>query len=183
MGITRINISEAAQNYNVSVSELTKLIQNKLVPYQFANSKLGILKIDYDSIRHINSLYEFEQDILIRVGNVARGIVQPLIDFSSFYFHKFIWCSYGLFLPCTYSIYILLDASDIVYFGQTSNGEKRKEQHKFNGKIFDQMLFIPIPDCLDLGKGKAAHLELEGRLIKAKRTKYNQCNIAKTWHK
>jgi len=183
MGITKINISEAAQNYNISVSELTKLIQQKLVPYQFVNANLGIVKIDYDMIRQVESYTKFINDILIRVGNVARGIVQPLIDFSSFYFHKFIWCSYGLFLPCTYSIYILLDASDIVYFGQTSNGEKRKEQHKFNGKIFDQMLFIPIPDCLDLGKGKAAHLELEGRLIKAKRTKYNQCNIAKTWHK
>jgi hypothetical protein len=183
MGITKINISEAAQNYNVSVSELTKLIQNKLVPYQFANSKLGVLKIDYDSIRHINSLYEFEQDVLIRVGNVARGIVEPLIDFSSFYFHNFIWCNYGLFLPCTYSIYILLHNSNIVYFGQTSNGEKRKEQHKFNGKIFDEMLFIPIPDCLDLGKEKAAHLELEGRLIRSMQTKYNNCIIAKRWHK
>ena len=127
--------------------------------------------------------YEFEQDILIRVGNVARGIVQPLIDFSSFYFHKFIWCNYGLFLPCTYSIYILLHNSEIVYFGQTSAGEKRKEQHKSIGKIFDEMLFIPIPDCLDLGKEKAAHLELEGRLIRSMQTKYNQCNIAKTWHK
>jgi len=179
MGIKKINIETAAQNYNVSVSELTKLIQNKSVPYQFANSKLGILKIDYDSIKQINSLYEFEQDILIRVGNVARGIVQPLIDFGSPYFHNFIWCSYDLFLPCTYSIYILLDGSDIVYFGQTSNGEKRKEQHKFSGKIFDQMLFIPIPNCLDLGKEKAAHLELEGRLIRSMKTKYNQCNIAK----
>jgi hypothetical protein len=183
MGITKINIAEAAQNYNVSVAELTKLIQQKQVPYQFVNVKLGIIKIDYDMIRHVNSLYEFEQDILIRVGNVARGIVQPLIDFGSPYFHNFIWCSYGLFLPCTYSIYILLDGSDIVYFGQTSNGEKRKEQHKFNGKIFDQMLFIPVPNCLDLGKEKAAHLELEGRLIRWMKTKYNQCNIAKTWHK
>jgi hypothetical protein len=183
MGITKINIVEAAQNYNVSVAELTKLIQQKQVPYQFANAKLGLLKIDYENIRQINSYTEFEQDILVRVGNVARGIVQPLIDFGSPYFHNFIWCSYGLFLPCTYSIYILLDGSDIVYFGQTSNGEKRKEQHKFNGKIFDQMLFIPVPNCLDLGKEKAAHLELEGRLIRWMKTKYNQCNIAKTWHK
>lgn len=183
MGITKINISEAAQHYNVSVSELTKLIQNKSVPYQFANSKLGILKIDYDSIRQINSYTEYIDDILIRVGNVARGITQPLIDFGSPYFHNFIWCSYDLFLPCTYSIYMLLEGSNIVYFGQTSNGEKRKEQHKFSGKIFDRMLFIPIPNCLDLGKEKAAHLELEGRLIRSMKTKYNQCNIAKTYHK
>jgi hypothetical protein len=183
MGITKINISEAAQNYNVSVSELTILIQNKLVPYQFANSKLGILKIDYDNIKQINSYTEYIDDILIRVGNVARGIVQPLIDFGSPYFHNFIWCSYGLFLPCTYSIYILLDGSDIVYFGQTSNGEKRKEQHKFIGKIFDTMLFIPIPNCLDLGKEKAAHLELEGRLIKGMQTKYNNCIIARNARK
>ena len=183
MGITKINISEAAQNYNVSVDELTKLIQQKSVPYQFVNVKLGIIKIDYDIIRHIESYTKFVDDILIRVDNVARGTVQPLIDFGSPYFHNFIWCNYGLFVPCTYSIYILLHNSEIVYFGQTSAGEKRKEQHKFNGKIFDEMLFIPVPDCLDLGKEKAAHLELEGRLIKAKRTKYNQCNIAKTWHK
>lgn len=183
MGITKTNIAEAAQNYNVSVEELTKLIQQKLVPYQFVNVKLGIIKIDYDMIRHVESYTKFVDDILIRVGNVARGIVQPLIDFGSPYFHNFIWCNYGLFLPCTYSIYILLHNSEIVYFGQTSAGEKRKEQHKFNGKIFDEMLFIPIPDCLDLSKEKAAHLELEGRLIKAKQTKYNQCNIAKTWHK
>jgi hypothetical protein len=183
MGMIKTNIAEAAQNYNVSVSELTKLIQQKRVPYQFANAKLGLLKIDYDNIRQINSYTEFEQDIVIRVGNVARGIVQPLIDFGSPYFHNFIWCSYDLFLPCTYSIYILLDGSDIVYFGQTSNGEKRKEQHKFSGKIFDQMLFIPIPNCLDLGKEKAAHLELEGRLIRSMKTKYNNCIIAKKWHK
>jgi hypothetical protein len=183
MGITKINISEAAQNYNVSVSELTKLIQNKSVPYQFTNSKLGILKIDYDNIKQINSYTEYIDDIIIRVGNVARGITQPLIDFGSPYFHNFIWCSYGLFLPCTYSIYILLDGSDIVYFGQTSNGEKRKEQHKFSGKIFDQMLFIPIPNCLDLGKEKAAHLELEGRLIKGMQPKYNNCIIARNARK
>jgi hypothetical protein len=183
MGMIKTNIAEAAQNYNVSVAEMTKLIQQKQVPYQFANAKLGLLKIDYDNIRQVNSLYEFEQDILVRVGNVARGIVQPLIDFGSPYFHNFIRCSYDLFLPCTYSIYILLEGSNIVYFGQTSNGEKRKEQHKFNGKIFDQMLFIPVPNCLDLGKEKAAHLELEGRLIRSMKTKYNQCNIAKTYHK
>jgi hypothetical protein len=183
MGMIKTNIAEAAQNYNVSVAEMTKLIQKKQVPYQFANAKLGLLKIDYNNIRQINSYTEYINDILIRVGNVARGITQPLIDFGSPYFHNFIWCSYDLFLPCTYSIYILLDGSEIVYFGQTSNGEKRKEQHKFNGKIFDQMLFIPIPNCLDLGKEKAAHLELEGRLIRSMKTKYNQCNIAKTYHK
>lgn len=183
MGITKINISEAAQNYNVSVSELTKLIQQKQVPYQFVNANLGIVKIDYNLIRQVESYTKFVNDILIRIDNVARGIVQPLIDFGSPYFHNFIWCNYGLFMPCTYSIYILMHNSEIVYFGQTSAGEKRKEQHKSIGKIFDEMLFIPIPDCLDLGKEKAAHLELEGRLIKAKRTKYNQCNIAKTWHK
>jgi hypothetical protein len=183
MGMIKINIAEAAQNYNVSVAELTKLIQQKQVPYQFVNVKLGLIKIDYDSIRQVNSLYEFEQDILVRVGNVARGIVQPLIDFGSPYFHNFIWCNYGLFLPCTYSIYILLEGSNIVYFGQTSNGEKRKEQHKFNGKIFDRMLFIPIPNCLDLGKEKAAHLELEGRLIRSMKTKYNNCIIARNARK
>ena len=137
MGITKINISEAAQNYNISVSELTKLIQNKSVPYQFQNSKLGILKIDYDMIRQINSYTEYIEDVTIRVGNVARGIIEPLLDFASIHFHNFIWLSYGQFLPCTYSIYILLHNSEIVYFGQTSNGEKRKEQHKSNGKIFD----------------------------------------------
>lgn len=183
MGMIKINIAEAAQNYNVSVEELTKLIQQKQVPYQFVNAKLGIIKIDYDLIRHIESYTKFVDDISIRVGNVARGITQPLLDFGSIYFHNFIWCNYGLFLPCTYSIYILLEGSNIVYFGQTSNGEKRKEQHKSNGKIFDEMLFIPIPDCLDLGKEKAAHLELEGRLIKAKRTKYNQCIIARNARK
>jgi len=183
MGTTRINISEAAQNCNISVSELTKLIQQKQVPYQFANAKLGLLKIDYDLIRQVDSYTEYIDDILIRVGNAERGLTQSLIDFGSPYFHNFIWCSCGSFMPCTYSIYILLHNSEIVYFGQTSNGEKRKEQHKFSGKIFDQMLFIPVPNCLDLGKGKAVHLELEGRLIRSMKTKYNQCNIAKTYHK
>jgi hypothetical protein len=183
MGMIKTNIAEAAQNYNVSVAEMTKLIQQKQVPYQFANAKLGLLKIDYNNIRQINSYTEFKQDILVRVGNVARGIVQPIIDFGSPYFHNFIWCSYGLFLPCTYSIYILLEGSNIVYFGRTTDGERRKEQHIDLGKIFDTMLFIPVPDCLDLGSNKAANLELEGRLIKGMQTKYNNCIIARNARK
>jgi hypothetical protein len=127
----------------------------------------------------VNSQSDYIDNLIISIENIKSGQTQELLNVGTLHFHNFIKCKDSKFIKCDYSLYILLHKTEIVYFGQTKNGEKRKKEHRENGKIFDKMLFIPIPNALDLGTSKAAHIELEGRLIKSMPTKYNNCILAR----
>lgn len=163
----------AAELLNVSIADLRKLIRQQAVPYTFAKDGSGV-KIPNLHYLGIDSLdrYLAALNTAITLVETAQNVA-GLMHLAQDIFRPFCIDWNGKFHAAKINLYLLFSGGELVYFGQTMYGEDRKKQHKASGKQFDKMLFIPVPNSIDA-------VQLEGRLIAAMQTKYNQCRIAKS---
>lgn len=171
--IMKIAVEDILNLLNISKLELIKLVAKEAIPFRFASGQKYLERTTED-VADIGNIERYKIDLhfaislLERTGQNTAALLLLARDF----FTPFLIDWQGQYHPATVNLYLLFYGSELVYFGQTINGLDRRGQHEKAGKIFDKMLFIPVPDCIDA-------LQLEGRLIRAKQTKYNKCSIAR----
>jgi len=183
MGLApRWTISDVAAHLGKDVDTIVSLIQKQAIPYQFAagfSPKAASERLVYferDCCKCIESIRAYKDDIRLAIKLLKAAQNQATFNYiASPNFDRFLLDACGEFHPAPVSIYALFDGPELVYFGQTNNGQRRMEQHRAGGKQFNKTLYLPVPADWNF-------LDIEAEFIASMPTRYNQCKVAKIAH-